>query len=224
MNTLEISDVAGFLESELWQGRFDGSALAAGKRLVASRQVASVAAELLETGDAEIRGGVTEKDGTTHSPSVVLWREGGGLTLEGDCSCDVGTNCGHSASLLFYLGKGNGARIGRAFGEAPLAEKMTGGRVLALEETAAASSDKPAESVAPAFFLRVQHRLEGERSAWLPEVFAVAFAVYAGRRVPLSPAGHLPPLVLPEGKIIRSRADETAALNTLYALDLQPGA
>ena len=130
MSALEISDVADFLESESWRSRFDGGALAVGARLVASRQVATVTGGLLETGDAEISGVVTEKDGTTHAPVVVLWREGSELTLEGDCGCDVGTNCGHSAALLFYLGKGMGQRIGRAFGGTPLAEKMTCGQTL----------------------------------------------------------------------------------------------
>lgn len=225
MSALEISDVADFLESESWRSRFDGGALAVGARLVASRQVATVTGGLLETGDAEISGVVTEKDGTTHAPVVVLWREGGGLTLEGDCGCDVGTNCGHSAALLFYLGKGMGQRIGRAFGGTPLAEKMTGGQTLELGDPVLPDRpDKATSAAAPTFLLRVQHRLEGERSAWLPEVFAEAFAVYGGKRVPLSPAGHLPPLVLPEGRITRSRADETSALTTLYALGLQPGA
>lgn len=224
MNPLEISDVEGFLESEAWLTRFDGAALAAGKRLVASRQVADVTAELLDTGDAELKGVVTEKDGKTVAPAVVIWREGSGLTLEGDCGCEIGRNCGHSAALLFYLGKGNGARLARAFGGVPLAEKMTGGKTLELREPVAPRPDKTVNDLAPTFLLRVQHRLEGERSAWLPEVFAEAFAVYAGNRVPLSPAGNLTPLVLREGKIKRSRAAETAALNTLYALDLQPGA
>jgi hypothetical protein len=42
--------------------------------------------------------------------------------------------------------------------------------------------------------------------------------------VPLAPSGVLPPLVTAERKIARDRAAETTALNTLYALDLQPGA
>lgn len=225
MKPLEISDAADLIESDLWQDRFDGATLAAGKRFVASRQVASVTAALLESGDAEIKGIVTEKDGSTRTPVVALWREGGGITLEGDCGCEIGTNCGHSAALLWYLGKGRGERIGRAFGSVPLAENETGARVLNLDESVAPDqTDTPTNSITPTFLLRVRHRLEGERSAWLPEVFAEAFAVYEGKRVPLSPGGQLPPLVLPEGKLSRSRAVESAALNTLYALDLQPGA
>ncbi|HQW27836.1 MAG TPA: DEAD/DEAH box helicase [Verrucomicrobiales bacterium] len=225
MKSLVINDVVGYLESERWLSRFDGAALAAGKRLVAARQVSGVLAELLETGDAELKAVVTEKDGRSFHPAVVLWRESGGLTLEGECGCDAGTNCAHSAALLFYLGKGNGARLARAFGGTPLAEKMTGGKTLEiLPEPLSEPSNRVISETEPSFLLRVQHRREGERSAWLPEVFAEAFAVYAGNRVPLSPAGQLPPIVLPEGKIKRARAAETTALNTLYSLDLQPGA
>ncbi|NLT71689.1 MAG: DEAD/DEAH box helicase [Verrucomicrobiaceae bacterium] len=226
MKPLETSDAADYIGSDLWQDRFDGIALAAGKRFVASRQVASVTAALLESGDVEISGVVTEKDGNSRTPVVALWREGDGLTLEGDCGCDVGTNCGHSAALLFYLGKGKGERIERAFGGVPQAEKMTGGRVLELEERADTEPpDKPTKAVEPTFLLRVRHRPEGDRSAWLPEVFAEALAIYAGQRTPLSPGGQLLPLVFPEGKkIARSRAAENAALQILYALDLQPGA
>ncbi len=225
MNSLEVGEIAAFLESEAWQGRFDGSALAGGKRYLASRQVAGIQSVILDTGDAELRGVITEKDGQVLEPTVVIWREGGDLSLEGECRCEVGANCAHAAALLFYLGKGKGARLARSFGEAPLAEKMTSGQTLVLSPDP--DNDEPnrvRSGTEPSFLLRIRLRPEGERSAWLPGTFAEAFAVYSNNRVPLSPTGHLPPLVLAEGKISRSRAAETTALNTLYALDLHPGA
>lgn len=234
MSRLDTADLAALLGSDAWQGRFDGAALAGGRRLVAAKQVARAEAELLDTGDAELRATVLEKDGRSFSPVVAVWREGGGIALEGDCGCEVGVNCAHAAALLLHLAKGDGARLARALGEAPLAEKMTTGQTLALLPTAPAAPDpsqpdiptpdRVESATQPSFLLRVRRRPEGERSAWLPEVFAEAFAVYQGHRVPLSPGGSLPPLVRPEGKIARDRAAETSALNTLYALDLHPGA
>lgn len=229
MPALSPEDLIAFLASGDWHDRFDGAALAAGKRLAAGKQVGQVAGERFDTGDVELRAVVTEKDGASFSPVIAFWREGGAVSFEGDCRCDVGVNCAHAAGLLLYLGKGDGARLARAFGEAPLAEKMTTGQVLGVsgdpDRTANPSSPNRVDpATGPSFLLRVRRRPEGERSAWLPEVFAEAFAVYEGNRVPLSPAGALPPVVTPEGKISRDRAAETTALNTLYALDLQPGA
>ena len=83
----------------------------------------------------------------------------------------------------------------------------------------------PAQSAdAPTFLLRVEKRPGGERSAWMPEIIAAAYAVYEGNRVSLNPGGSLPPIVLPERKISRSRSAETDALNCLYALNFLPGA
>lgn len=227
MNPLAIQDITAFVESEAWLTRFDGAALAAGKRYSRAKQIAGAHSTLLETGDAELCGIVTEKDGIVREPTVVLWREGYDLAFETECSCDVGRNCAHGAALLFYLGKGNGARLARSFGEAPLAEKMTSGQTLSLEVKTEAEIDqskKVASETEPSFLLRVRKRSEGERSAWLPEFFAEALAIYGEGRAPLAPGGQLPPIVLPEGKRHRSREAETTALNTLYALDLIPGA
>lgn len=224
MQSLELSELSAWLESEAWQGRFDGAALAGGKRFAAAKQVTQTDAELLDTGDGEIRGTVVEKDGRSHTPVIAVWREGEGLTMEGDCGCDVGVNCAHAAAVLFHLAKGKGARLARAMGEAPLAEKMTTGQTLSVAAEPDQTPKRVALETGPSFLFRVRRRPEGDRSAWLPEVFAEAFAVYEGQRVPLSPGGTLPPVVTPERKISRDRAAETTALNTLYALDLHPGA
>lgn len=217
--------IATFLREETWQRVFDGSALAQGRALVAGKLVREVKGETIETGDIEITGSVTEKDGSSYQPVVILWEEGASLSLEGECSC--GPNCSHAAALLFYLLKGKGERIDRAFGGAPLAEKMTGGRSLTVDEPAKPEPNpKKTKAVVsgPSFLLRVEPRPEGERATWLPEIYATAFAIYDGHRVPLNPAGNLPPIVLPEKKITRDRAAETEALNLLYALHLIPGA
>ena len=98
--------IATFLREETWQRVFDGSALAQGRALVAGKLVREVKGETIETGDIEITGSVTEKDGSSYQPVVILWEEGASLSLEGECSC--GPNCSHAAALLFYLLKGKG--------------------------------------------------------------------------------------------------------------------
>ncbi len=222
MPDLAPDELAAFLASGDWHGRFDEWALAAGRRLASARQVVRVSGERLDAGDAELHGTVLEKDGRTYSPAVAVWREGGGLALEGDCGCGTGTNCAHAAALLLHLAKGKGERLARAFGGVPHAARMTGGGGL---RAPGGDPDKSATTPdGPGFLLRVRRRPEGERSAWLPEIFAEAFALYGDRRAPLSPGGMLPPVVAPEGKIPRDRAAETTALNLLYALDLRPGA
>lgn len=227
MSELSPATLAAALESGEWRSSFDGAALAIGAKLAAAKQVAQVVGERLDTGDAELRAVVLEKDGRQFEPVVAVWTDGGGIRFEGDCGCELGLNCAHAAALLTHLAKGKGARIERAFGGAPLAGRMTEGQSLALEgapDSGGAPSDRVGSADQPGFLLRVRRRPEGERSAWLPEVFAEAFALYGESRVPLVPGGILPPLVTPERKIPRDRAAETEALNLLYALDLRPGA
>ncbi len=222
MNPPDPGELAAFLASGDWHERFDEWTLVAGKRLASAKQVAQVSGEILDTGDAELRGTVTEKDGSSFSPVVAVWREESTLALEGDCRCESGVNCAHAAALLFHLGKGKSDRLARAFGGTPHAERMTASGALHVPgDPPDKATTEPGE---PTFLLRVRRRPEGERSAWLPEIFAEAFAIYGAHRTPLSPAGMLPPLVTPEGKIVRSRAGETSALNILYVLDLLPGA
>ena len=221
MPEVSVSQLSAMLEDESWQAPFSSGALLAGKQMVGSRQVANVRAEILDVGDAEITAVVTEKDGEVFSPTVIVWDEGNGLVMEGDCQCGEGTQCRHAAALLQYLAKGKGERLERAFGGAPEADAMTTGQTLAVEET-----EEPVSPTASGltFLMRVERRPEGERFAWLPEIYASAFAVYEGKRVPLSPGGNLPPIVLPDRKITRDRAAETDALNVLYALHFLPGA
>lgn len=223
---IQSDQVLSFLQEGNWRNSFDDAAVTRGIQYVRSRQVNSVNGEVLDTGDVEIAGTITEKTGEIYKPVVVLWEEGKSLSLEGECSCSSGVNCGHSVGILEYLLKGKGERVVSAFGGKPHAEKMTEGQTLQLEETEPmpAPAGKGKEKGAPSFLLRIECRPEGERSAWLPEIFGEAYAVYEGARASLNPSGILPLLVTPERKIKRDRSAETKALNHLYALDFLPGA
>ncbi len=227
MAALTPEELAPFLVSGDWQERFDEWTLVAGQGLVSGRQVTQVRGERLDTGDLELRAQVVEKDGREFSPVVAVWRDGSGLALEGECRCETGSNCAHAAALLLYLAKGRGVRVDRAFG-AKLSPESRGpiGHPERKGEPSGTAPAGPALEAdgAPRFLLRVRRRPEGERSAWLPEIYAEAFARYGDQRVPLSPGGQLPPLLTAQGKRLRNRAAETEALNCLYALDLRPGA
>ncbi|MEM7386957.1 MAG: SNF2-related protein, partial [Verrucomicrobiota bacterium] len=218
--------IAEFLESGGWRQLFDSGALLRGAKRARSRQVLEIRAETLETGDVEIVSQVMDEDGHRNESILAFWFESGGVNIDASCSCGVGVNCEHSAASLEYLAKAKNKRLERAFGENPHAEAMQGKTLLEAEE-----ESKP-DPVAPkldaggslSFRLRVERRPEGERSAWLPEIYAVATVAYGGERVSLEPSGNLRPIVTPTGKIHRDRAKEIEAVNALYALDLLPGA
>ncbi|MGB3117645.1 MAG: DEAD/DEAH box helicase [Verrucomicrobiales bacterium] len=229
--TLTPAQISEFLAGGEWRRAFGGSVLQRGAKLARARQVGSVTGKILETGDAELCGQITEKSGASHDAIVALWLENGRLTCEADCSCDVGMNCEHGAALLEHLMQGE--RLLTAFGGTPHAERMTGGKTLGLpdepphappilpsEEPASRAGDSPKVR----FLIRIERRPEGERISWMPDIYAIAYAVYGTHRVPLSPSGQLPPIVTPDGKIQRDRAEETMALRMLYAIDLLPGA
>ncbi|MEM9280443.1 MAG: DEAD/DEAH box helicase [Verrucomicrobiota bacterium] len=201
-----------------WKSHFDSSEVAAGKKAVGSRLVSGVEIELLETGDAELKGVVADREGGSHTLIVAIWREGDYWQCEGDGQ--------HAAALFCYLAKAP-ERVDRALGACAHEDRIVGKKHLEVVEKTTADvgqiqEDEPVRG--PSFFMRLERRPEGERSAWLPEIVAQAYAVYEGRRVPLSPAGHLPPVVLEDRKVHRSRSVETEALQALYALDLLPGA
>lgn len=232
MSPISLDEIFPFLEEGSWRQRYDGATLKAAQRLVSAKRVSQVTGELLSTGDVEIRGLALDDDGDTIQTSVALWREGGEITVEGDCRCEIRQNCAHSAALLLYLTKGKGVRVARAFGGAPLADQMTTGQTLdedlataaPISSDLSASSDSISSATLPTFLLRVRCRPEGDRYAWLPEIFAECFALYGDQRAPLEPSGSLLPIVTPTEKIRRDRAAEATALNLLYVLDLQPTA
>ncbi len=130
MPEISVAQISSMFESEAWQSAFSSGALLAGKKLVGGRQVKNVQAEILDVGDAEISGVVTEKNGEVFSPVVIVWDEGQGLNLEGECPCGEGAHCQHAAAVLIYLAKGKGERLARAFGGSPEAETMTTGQTL----------------------------------------------------------------------------------------------
>lgn len=231
MPEISPARIAEILESEIWKEGFSTGNLEAGRTLVGARLVFRAAAEILDTGDAVLSAEVREKDGASYSPEVVLFEMDGNLVIESECSCETRAECRHAAALLSYLAKGKGERLDRALGGQPEAERMTTGQVLGEKggESTEEEAPRPAReskprSGGPAFLLRVEARPEGERSTWLPEIYASAYALYEGERVPLSPSGALPPIVLPDRKIFRDRSAETEALNALYGLSLLPGA
>lgn len=220
---LGVEELSSWIEGRHWESCFEAGTVVAGGKIVGGRLVRSVVVELLDTGDAELRGIVAEKSGATFEPVVAVWREGGAIILEGDCQCPRRLNCEHAAALLVYLAK-SGGRLERAMGGTPHADRLVEGKVLDLEPEPPEEPATPADEIEPSFLFRARRRPGGERSEWMPEIVAEAFAVYDGHRVPLNPGGQLPPVVLPDRKIKRSRAAETEALNCLYALDLNPGA
>lgn len=220
--SLTKEDLAAYLIRGDWRRAFDGAALAQGLKWAKARHVAGVSVNLLDTGDAEIRGRV--RDGEEwHEPVIAVWKEGGTEVMDAGCSCGLGVNCVHGAAILAYLAKGKGERVAVALGEKPHAERMTKGQKLAIDD-----STRPADRVInselePSFLLQVHRRSDDERSAWLPPVYAQAFAVYEDHQLQLEPGGNLPPFLTDGGKKARDRAAEMMALQLLYALDLQPG-
>ena len=131
-DSIAIEDLAEWLERGAWEQVFDLASVAAGRKLAGARQVGRVTAELLESGDAELGGQVTEKTGEERTPVIAVWREGTSLVLEGDCSCPLKVNCSHSAAILVYLAK-SGERVERAFGGTPHQDLMSEGQTLSLE-------------------------------------------------------------------------------------------
>ncbi|MCB1098222.1 MAG: DEAD/DEAH box helicase [Verrucomicrobiae bacterium] len=219
-----------FLEDGGWRRVFDGGALARGQKLARAKQVTSVSAEVLDTGDVEIVGRIMESDGCQSEAIIALWEDpdaDGELAFDAGCSCGVGVNCVHCVALLEYLAKAPGVRLEMAFGGTPQAEKVTQGKHLALDEKTQTNTPPASASDGtgkPTFLLRIERRPDIDRIDWLPALYGHAYATYGDYQVPLEPSGSLPPIVTPERKIPRDRVAEMEAVQTLYALDLRPGA
>jgi len=217
-------EIGEFLRQGEWRRLFDGGVLARGAKAARGKQVSQVRAEILETGDAEIVALVADKAGVNHEAIVAIWREGKTILCDAGCSCSVGVNCEHAAAALEYLAGKNEARLEVAFGETPHAEKMTQGQNLRLEDDQIDGEKSVPDESGVQFVIRIQSRPEGERLAWLPEVYASVRVLYGDHEVDLVPAGNAPPIVTPSGKIHRNRISEMEALKILYAIDLVPGA
>lgn len=220
--------IAEFLAVGHWRRMFDGGALARGQKLARAKQVTSVTAELLDTGDVELVGRIMESDGCQREAIVALWDDGD-LAFDASCSCGVGVNCAHCVALLEYLAKAADMRLEIAFGGTPEVAKVTGGKHLALDDTTKAAPapgipSSASDASTPKFLLRIERRPDMERIDWLPALYGHAYAIYGDYHVALEPSGNLPPIVTPERKIPRHRVAEMEAVQTLYALDLRPGA
>jgi superfamily II DNA or RNA helicase len=217
-------EVGEFLRQGEWRRVFDGGSLTRGAKAARAKQVSQVRAEILETGDAEIVALVTDRAGSHHKALVAFWREDETMVCDATCSCPVGVNCEHAAALLEYLSGKNVARLQMAFGGTPHAEKMTQGQNLQLKGEPPSDEDPVAKGDGLQVVIQVERRPQGERLAWLPEVYASVEVCYGEHQVALSPAGNEPPIVTPTGKIPRNRLAEMEALKILYAIDLVPGA
>lgn len=203
--SIKKQDVATFLKSEDWQKSFASSSLNAGKKLAHGGLVAQTSATILDTGDAELVSYVIDKAGHQNQSIIAIWKEDDDYMLDASCSCDQQINCHHSAATLIQLARGE--RLTKAFGDVV-------GEIpqQALNTPEKTSNGSPAVS----FLLRIERKPEGERLAYLPEIYAHAYAKYKDQIYPLDPTGniHAP----------RQRTEEMQALQTLYALDLLPGA
>ncbi len=211
--SLTQANIAEFLAEDDWRKAFADGVLVAGKKIAHGRLVAQASASLLETGDAELVGYVMDKDGHQHEAIVAVWLEDGTYMLDASCSCDQQINCAHSAATLIHLGRGE--RLTKAFGGVV---GETPKQALSVEEPEA-EHDKPKavkNKSDVTFLLRIERKPDGERLAYLPDIYAHAYAKYGGEIFPLDPAGNIMPP--------RDRMAEMQALQTLYALDLIPGA
>lgn len=198
-------DVATFLKAEDWQKSFASSSLNAGKKLAHGGLVAQASATILDTGDAELVSYVMDKAGHQNESIIAIWKEDDDYMLDASCSCDQQINCHHSAATLIHLARGE--RLTKAFGDVV-------GEIpqQALNTPETTSNGSPAVS----FLLRIERKPEGERLAYLPEIYAHAYAKYKDQIYPLDPTGNI--------RAPRQRTEEMQALQTLYALDLLPGA
>lgn len=213
--SIEKQDIAEFLSADVWRSAFSSSALAAGKKIAHGGLVAQSTASILETGDAELVGYVMDKDGHQHEAIIALWIENGATMLDASCSCDQQINCHHSAATLIHLNRGE--RLAKAFGDVvgETPQKALATAEPSETEVAEIPSKKPGMGEVK-FLLRVERRPDGERLSYLPDIYAHAYARYDGQLYPLDPTGNV--------RAPRDRTAEMQALQTLYALDLIPGA
>ena len=130
--------IADYLSAGTWRTLFDSNALAQGQKLARARQVDDIVAEALDTDDVEITSTVTEKDGTQHRSTIVLWNEARAdvegaslppessklIAIDATCTCEIAANCQHNASALERLSHPDCLKA--AFGQAPRAATMKG--------------------------------------------------------------------------------------------------
>ena len=203
----DIDDLRDFLASGDWKSTFSETALTAGYKMARAKQVTGARAEILDTSDIEIIATVIDKEGHQDESTLVFWIENDRLQLDASCSCAVGTSCHHCAAVIEHLSRSN--RLETAFGEIPESSPAP---------SALLSVDSPPSETHTELHLHfhVKRNPDSEKFPWLPEIYATATVSYGESQYPLDPAGNISPP--------RNRAAEITALNTLYALDLLPGA
>jgi len=221
-NGLSRDSVENFLALADWKSSFSSSCLAAGYKMARAKQVTSCIIEALDTGDIEITALVMERSGHQEETIIALWRENDVIHLDASCSCAVGACCNHAAATFEHLSRPG--RLDNAFGEI-CTEPST--KTLHQADPINTQGDEQddispdeirqkIESSSVTFQLHIEKRQAGADYQWLPEVYATARALYGEQNYPLDPAGNI--------SKPRQRAAEMTALNTLYALDLLPGA
>lgn len=201
-------DVAEFLQTESWMKSFSSGVLLAGKKIAHSKLVTQVSATILDTGDIELIGHVMETDGHQHETVIAIWQENSNVMVDSSCTCDPKINCKHSAAILIHLARGDGERLDKAFGD--VVGEIPKQALADLGDTKI--SDHPEVS----FLIRIERKPASERLSYLPEIYAHAYAKYKDQIYPLDPTGNM--------RAPRDRTAEMQALQTLYALDLLPGA
>ena len=210
-----------FLTSGDWKQIFADSVVTSGRKLARAKQVTQATAEVLDTGDIEVVAQVVEKSGETYQSTIAFWMEDGSFQLDTSCTCAVHTCCVHAAATLEHLSRPG--RLDTARGivsgeDSPSSNQAKNKASKPLDEPSAAPSLPPPPLPASDvnFHLDIRRRPDDPRVTWLPEIYATAHVIYGAIEFPLDPAGNI--------KSPRNRAAEMTALNTLYALDLLPGA
>ena len=199
-----LAEISHHFQSNHWKSAFSTSVAATGRQIARARQVTHCQGEHLDTGDTEIIAQVIEKSGHQHEVTLALWMENETIQLDTSCTCAVRTCCEHAAAVIEHLARPG--RLESAFGE--LAEKPNTKTL-----TEAPQAKAPTSAT---FHLHIQKRPPDDAYLWLPELYATAKVNYGDTQHPLDPSGNITPP--------RDRATEMNALNTLYTLDLLPGA
>jgi hypothetical protein len=201
-----------FLQSGEWKSCFSDATATAGFKLARAKRVLNPSAEILDTGDIEMIAQVVDSSEETHRSTLAFWQENNSWQLDTTCTCSVKNCCVHAAATIEHLSRPG--RLDTALGITTAPTKKTKPtQPLPLPDS---QTPKENNSPTPQFHLDIRHRPSDPRVTWLPEIYATAHVIYGNIEFPLDPAGNI--------NAPRQRSAEMTALNTLYALDLLPGA
>lgn len=173
-----IEEIEKFLAEGGWVERFDDEV-----RPMGAKFVSKVKGLRLE-GDDEVNAMAVVAD---HETSCFFWQQGGGISFETECSCEVGNFCEHGFALLGKMAKEK--RLGKFFGktatEAVAAELGRGVMDVdseGLGESAAFELVVRKDAVDKATKLLLQSMGQKEPAEW---IFAEAFVRDGKKRRPL---------------------------------------